>query len=260
MSAEENERFELANICWIGGKLIEISDNKVKDHCHITGKYRGAIHYSCNVNLEITKQISVISHNLKGHDSHLIFKEISKFNNLKVSVIPNRLEKYISFTTDKTLVFIDSMLFMNSSLDELVQNLTDEDFKYLSEEFTGEKLKLVKEKEIYPYECMNSFKRFNESKLFSSLKDCGINEIDYQEAINVWKVFKIKTLGEYLDLCLKTDVLLLCNVFERFIKTCLEYYSLDPSHYFSSPGLSWNAILKIAGIKLELNIYLLNKE
>ena len=258
MSAEENERFELTIICWICGKLIDVSDNKVRDHCHITGKYRGATHYSCNINLKITKKFPVIFHNLKGYDSHLIFKELSKFNNLKIPVIPNGLEKYMSFTMDKNLIFIDSMLFMNSSLDKLVKNLSDEDFKYLSEEFSGEQLKLVKEKGIYPYEYMNSFKRFKESKLldksifFSSLKDCGINEIEYQKAINVWKVFKIKTLRGYHDLYLKTDVLLLCDVFERFIKTCLEYCSLDPSHYFSSPGLSWDALLKMTGIKLEL--------
>ena len=146
---------------------------------------------------------------------------------------------------------------MNSSLDKLVKNLTDKDFLYLSEEFSSEKLKLVKEKGIYPYEYMNSFKKFKEIKLpdkdnfFSSLKDCGFNEKEYQRAINVWKVFEIKNLGEYHDLYWKTDILLLCGVFEKFIKTCLEYYCLDPSHYFSSPGPSWDAMLKMTGIKLE---------
>ena len=104
---------------------------------------------------------------------------------------------------------------------------------------------------------MNSFKRLKENKLpdknnfFSLLKDCDINEKKYQRAIKVWKVFKIKDLGEYHDLYLKTDVLLLCDVFEKFIKTCLEYYSLDPSHYFSSLGLSFNTMLKMTKIKLE---------
>ena len=87
---------------------------------------------------------------------------------------------------------------------------------------------------------------------FSSLKDCGINEKEYQRADDAWKVFKIKKLGEYHDLYLKTDVLLLCDVFENFIKICLKYYSLDPCHYFSSLGLSWDAMLKMTGIKLEL--------
>ena len=117
------------------GGLINF-DQKVRDHCHITGKYRGAAHWSCNINLKISKKVSVISHNLKGYDSHLIFKELSKFN-CKINVIPNGLEKYMSFTLNKNLVFIDSMLFMNSSLDKLVKNLSDEDFKYLSVKFSG---------------------------------------------------------------------------------------------------------------------------
>ena len=83
----------------------------------------------------------MIFHNLKGYDSHLIFKELSKFN-CNIHVIPNGLEKYMSFTLGKKIIFIDSMLLMNSSLDELVSNLND--FKYLSDVFKGEQLELVK--------------------------------------------------------------------------------------------------------------------
>ena len=99
---------------------------------------------------KINKKVPVIFHNLKGYDSHLIFKELSKFN-CRVSVIPNGLEKCMSFTLNKNLAFIDSMLFMNSSLDKVVKNLSAEDFKYLSEAFSGKKLKLVKKKGVYPY-------------------------------------------------------------------------------------------------------------
>ena len=182
---------------------------------------------------------------------------MSKFN-VKISVIPNGLEKYMAFAINKTLLFIDSMQFTNSSLDKLVKNLNDKDFKYLSEEFNDEQLKLVKEKRIYHYEYMNSFKGFsedellNKSKFLSSLKDSGVNEKEYEQAVNVWKVFKIKNFGEYQDLYLKTDVLLLVDMFEKFVESCLNYYRLDPCHYFSSLGLSWDAMLKMTGIKLEL--------
>ena len=84
-------------------------------------------------------------HNLRDYDSHLIIKEISKFD-VKVSVIPNGLEKYMAFTINTNLIFIDSMQFMNFSLNSLVKNLSDNGFKYLSEEFRGDLLKLVKEK------------------------------------------------------------------------------------------------------------------
>ena len=191
----------------------------------------------------MTKKIPVIFHNLRGYDSHLIIKEISKFD-VKVSVIPNGLEKYMSFTINTNLIFIDSMEFMNSSLDSLVKNLSNSDFKYLSEEFSSEFLKLVKEKGVYPYEYMVSFKKFSEdelpdrSRFFSSLKDFCISEKDYLKANNIWNLFKMNTVGDYHDLYLKTDVLLFVDVFEKFIKHCLDYYGLDPCHYFSSLGLS----------------------
>ena len=111
----------------------------------------------------------------------MIFNELSKFN-CKISVIPNGLENYMSFSLNRSIVFIDSMLLMNSSLDKLVKNLGDDDSKYLSEVFSGEKIELVKKKGIDPYEYFNSLKKFKENTLpdidtyFSSLKDCCVSE------------------------------------------------------------------------------------
>ena len=143
MSAEEEERFQLSNNCWICNKLFDDGDNKVRDHCHITGKYRGSAHWGCNINLKLTKRVPVIFHKLIDYASHSIMPEIGNFD-VKVSIILNELEKYMSFTINKNLVLIDIMQFMNSSLDSLVKNLSDNDSKYLSEEFSGEFLKLVK--------------------------------------------------------------------------------------------------------------------
>ena len=132
--------------------------------------------------------------------SHLIFKEVGKFD-VKVSVIPNGLEKYMAFTININLVFIDTMQFMNLSLYSLVKNLS---------KFSGELLELVKEKGVYAYEYMNSFKKFSEnklldiSKLFSSLKDECISEKDYRRDNNIWNVFKMNSVGDYHeDLYLK---------------------------------------------------------
>ena len=119
---------------------------------------------SCNINLQLTKQDPVIFHNLRGYDSHLIFCEINKFD-VKIDVILNRLEKYKTFFLNKNLVFIQSMQFMNSSRDKLVKNLSNNDFKYLTEEFGSDNLELLKQKDSYPYEHMDSFKRFGEEKL-----------------------------------------------------------------------------------------------
>ena len=117
----------MSNICWICNKLFDFGDDKVRDHCHVTGKYRGAAYWNCNISFKMTKKVPVIFHNLEGYDSHLIFEELSKFS-VKISVIPNGLEKYMAFTINRNLFFIDSIQFMKSSIDSFVKN---EDFKYI---------------------------------------------------------------------------------------------------------------------------------
>ena len=170
------------------------------------------------------------------------------------------------FFLDRNLVFIDSMEFMNSSLDKLTKNLSDKDFKYLVEEFGFKNLEILKQKDAYPYEYMNNFERFNEKKLparkyfFSSTKkgkidddgkisDGHISIKDYLTCEKIWNKFGMKNMGDYHDRYLKKDVLLLTDVFEKFIDTCLEFYELDPCHYFSAPGLSWDAMAKMTEIK-----------
>ena len=157
---------------------------------------------------------------------------------------------------------------MNSSFDKLVKNLSDEDFKYLVEEFGSENLELLKQKCDYPYQYRNSFERFNEEKLlarryfYSSTKDgkiCDDGKISsshisvkhYLRCEKIWDKFEIKNMGDYHNHYLKKDVLLLADVFGKFIDTCLKFSRLDPCHYFSSPGLSWDAMLKMTGVKLE---------
>ena len=164
MSEEEEHLFQQSNSCWICKKLIDNDEEKVRDHCHVTGKFRGAAHLDCNINFQLTKKVPVIFHNLRGYDSHLIFNELDKFD-VKISVIPNGLEKYMAFFWNKNLVFIDIKPFMNSSLDKLVKNLSDEDFKYLAEEFGSKNLELLRQKGDYSCEYMNSFERSNEEKL-----------------------------------------------------------------------------------------------
>ena len=204
MPAEDEERFQLSNMCRTCEKSFDGRDDKVRDHWHITRKYRRSAHWSCNINLELTIKIPVIFHNLRGYNSHLIIREIGKFD-VKVSFLPSELQKCIAFTINKNLVFIDSMQLVNSSLDSLVKNLLDNYFKYLSEQFSDDLLKLVKQKGVYPYEYMDSFKKFFENnlpdkcKFFSSLKDECISRKDYLHAINVWNVFKMSAMGDYHD-------------------------------------------------------------
>ena len=206
-------------------------------------------------------KIPVIFHNLRGYDSHFIMQEIGnigKEHDLETNCIPNNMEKYMAFMLGKHLIFLDSFQFMASSLERLAANLPKEAYIYTSKVFKGEKFNLMKQKGVYPYDYMDSVERFNDQQLpskdefYSILTDEGIRDEQYTHAQNVWDISKLKNMGEYHDLYLKSDILLLADIFENFRKTCLQYYNVDPAHYFTSPGLSWDAMLKMTGIKREL--------
>ena len=274
MTKDDENKFEKAKECHICNKKYTDEDTKVRDHCHITGNYRGSAHQECNLKLRVNPEqlkIPVIFHNQRGYDSHFIMQEIGEIvkNNtytkkngekcqMNINAIPNNMEKYMAFMLGNHLTFIDSFQFMSSSLEKLVSNLPKETLKYTSQRFKGDKFDLMIRKGVYPYDYMDSFKKFEDTVLptkdqfYSLLNDEHISYEDYQHAKNVWKMFSMKNMGEYHDLYLQSDILLLADVFENFRKTCLEYYKLDPCHYFTSPGLSWDAMLKMTDIKLEL--------
>ena len=265
------------NYCCLCEKIYKGNDDvkgkPVKSYDSYTGKFRGLAHEKCDEKMKITAntlRIPVFFHNLKGYDSHFIMQQIGalvdnhaqkdedgKEKRMGINVIPCNMEKYMAFMLGKHLTFLDSMQFMDSGLDNLVKNLPCEAIKYTKQEF-GEKFELVKRKGVYPYDYMDSFQRFEETELptqeqfYNLLNDSSISDEDYQHAQNVWKTFNMKNMGDYHDLYLKSDVLLLTDVFENFRKTCLEYYELDPAHYFTAPGLSWDAMLKMTSVKLDL--------
>ena len=227
LTKEDNEDFENSAKSWICDNDYIHTDVKVRDHCHITGKYRGSANRDCNINVKLNQKIPVVFHNLKSYDSHLIKQELDKFN-LKINVIPNGLEKYKSFSINNNLSFIDSFQFLSSSLDSLVKNLGKDDFKYLSQEFDNNVLYLVKQKRFYTYEYMSDFEKFNEQlrskeKFYSSLTCKKISDKEYKHVLNVWNKFEIKTM--------KCGVLLLPDVLEKFRNNNIKNYGLFPSHY-----------------------------
>ena len=273
ITKDDEDKFKKAKGCHICDKGYNEKDIRVRDHCHITGEYRGSAHQECNLLLRVDPdkiKIPVIFHNLRGYDSHFIMQEIGAIvkthtyknkkgeeKQMNINAIPNNMEKYMAFMLGNHLVFLDSFQFMSSGLDKLVSNLPKESFKYTSQIFKGKKLDLMSRKGVYPYDYMDSFDKFNEKlptkeDFYSILNDKHISNEDYQHAQNVWNTFKLINMGEYHDLYLKSDILLLADVFESFRRTCSEYYKLDPCHYFTSPGLSWDAMLKMTDIKLEL--------
>ena len=118
----------------------------VRDHCHITGIYRGSAHKNCNLKLQISAEkikITVIFHNLRGYDSHFIINElgelISEGQNISIDVIPCNSEKYVAFNIGKHLAFIESLQFMGSNLEKLAGNLSEERFIYTREYFPDER-------------------------------------------------------------------------------------------------------------------------
>lgn len=148
---------------------------------------------------------------------------------------------------------------MMVSLDKLVGSNPPEAFQITTRyEPVGERRKLLMRKGIYPYEHMDAWERFKEPQLppkedfYCKLSNEHISNDDYEHAQLVWKVFKCETLGYYHDIYNRTDVLLLADVFETFRKTSLRQYGLDPAHYYTSPGFSWDALLKTTGVELEL--------
>ena len=147
---------------------------------------------------------------------------------------------------------------MATSLEKLVNNLPKDDCINLGLYYSGDKFNLLARKGVYPYEYMDSLEKLKETALppkeafYSRLNDGSISDEDYAHAQNVWKTFKMKYFKDYHKLYNKVDVLLLADVFENFRNICVTNYELDPAHYYTAPGLAWDAALKVTDVSLEL--------
>ena len=154
---------------------------------------------------------------------------------------------------------MDSIKFMSSSLDSLVNNLARGGHEFFGfESYNDRQRELLIRKGIYPYEYMDSWDRLKETslpsieKFYSNPNMSGVSDGDYEHACSIWREFRIRNMGEYHNLYLRTDVVLLANVFESFRQVCLENYGLDPSHFYTASGLAWKACLKKTGVSLTL--------
>ena len=249
---------------------------KCRDHCHVTGKYRGAACDKCNLRMKVPRFVPVLFHNLEGYDSHLFVKSLG-LEEGDIKCIPKTDEKYISFSKnipmetflsddgkEKTICleirFLDSLKFTLKSLDALVKTLGKDDFRTLTSQMSVDfkSLELLKRKGVFPYEYMTDFSRLGATCLppkeafYSQLSDSHITDSDYAHAQNVWETFGCKSMKDYHDLYLETDVLLLADVMTEFRKTCKKAYGLEALHYYTSPGLAWDAMLKYTSIELDL--------
>ena len=417
LTDEEKESYENQKICHICEEEFSTDDkdkkyHKVRDHCHYTGKYRGAAHNNCNLRYKIPKEIPVVFHNGSTYDYHFIIKQLAREFKGDFECIGENTEKYITFSVPikkehdngkpsiYRLKLIDSCRFMQSSLSNLVDDLPeinnkgtknkftdsmrsmtdslsqsidkvleidnktsqnkfidnmrsmifsltqsidkvseidrkisqidkkkpdntftdsvrsminslsqsinkvseiDNDISQIDNKFTDNmrptissmsqsidkisgsnnkilqdelikkfpntyqlcnkdfnKFELLLRKGVYPCGYMDKWEKFKEESLpdkesfYSELNKEGITDEDYAHAQKVWNTFNIKNLGEYHDLYVQSDTLLLADVFENFKGKCIEMYELDPAQFLSAPGLAWQACLKKTQVKLEL--------
>ena len=267
LNKSEERMFQESRICHICEKEITKFDIKVRDHCHLFSHYRGASHLICNLNYQITKKIPVIMHNLKNFDSNIILRVLDRKYFKKVYVLPKSTEKYLSFTLDN-LKFIDSYQFLPTSLSNLVENLktsgsnmfkiTRKVFENVYGAIDNNDFNKVLQKSAYPYEYMDNFDKFNDEylpgidKFESSLNFSKISEDKYKNAIEIWNLFEFKNMRDFHNFYVLLDSCLLCDVFTVFRKKIMNFYGLDPLHYYSIPSLSWDCMLKFTKIKIEL--------
>ena len=312
LTKEEKINYNDQKVCYICKKEIDTIDMtkssslehkknyKVRDHCHYTGKYRGAAHNICNLRYKVPKEIPIVFHNGSIYDYHFIIKELVKEFEGNFECLGENAEKYITFSVpikkkieNKDLEitykikFIDSYRFMASSLSKLVDNLSEGihnnkcsdcgsnlDYIKITAERKNEKLilecynckqryikkfnkELVKRfastysfcnsdlnkfilllrKGVYPYEYIDNWERFNETSLpskesfYSKLNMEDIDDIDHRHGNNVFNKFKLNNLGDYHDLYVQSDTLILADVFENFRDMCLKEYELDAAHF-----------------------------
>lgn len=261
LNQEAEMYFRNAETCYICKNEFSIANHKVKDHCHITGLFRGAACNTCNLKCKLPDFLPILLHNLTNYDLHLFVKEFGS-DDREIQIIPHNEEKYISISKSISkkikLRFLDSFRFMPGSLENLGKNLSKEQFVHTQTFFTSDKVELLLRKGVYPYDYMSDESKCADTSLpskelfYSKLNESDISDSDYEHAENVWNSFNINNLGEYSDLYVKSDVLLLSDIFENFRELCMKTYNLDPVWYFTAPGLSWDAMLKITGVNIEL--------
>ena len=315
MTEENEEDFRNDNVCRFCEK--EISSDKIRDHCHLTGKYRGPAHNTCNINVTEKQSnfIPFIFHNFSNYDCHMFFKKLvdKKKDKVDFEIIPKTNEEYISVTYG-CIRFIDSYRFLSSGLDSLVKTLVDNSNKTLKDlkeeivdndeilnivtdigeynrtikelkkdysdkineleeallDYMGEddlkilktgfpdKWKYLTKKLAYPYEFFNCIEDYQKpvdnlkkEDFFSKLKNKCPDNDEIQRTMDIIERFNIKNGEELTEIYLKSDVLLLACVFEKFIKVSVNEFDINPLYCVSLPGYTWQCGLKYTGINLQ---------
>ena len=231
-------------------------------HQHLDGQYIGPACSRCNLamkfklatrpkkNKPATYEIPIFFHNLRGYDSHLLLEHFPPLTRQdRVNCIATNFEQFLTFSF-RGLKFVDSYQFLKAPLSTLAENLKksgEERFIPTKRHF-NKQFDLVTRKGVYCYSYMTSFEKFNQTELppiecfYNDLSETHITESDYEHAKDVWKAFNMTSMKQYHDTYLATDVLILSDVMTEFLRVCIKDYGLDPKHYVSLPGFSWDAM------------------
>lgn len=267
ISAEDLQVFNACTTCPKCNKPFDEKNKKVRDHCHISGKFRSALCSKCNFSHRLRRCVlPVIFHNFKGYDAHIIIKNgIGEMKNSKIHVIAQTREKFMSMNVripvDKTkkgktvyfdIKFMDSYQFMPASLASLVSNLKAlPQTQRLKSAYPNLTDDIITCKGIFPYAYFDSMDRLAETalptidKFKSDLTGEDCSSDDYSHAQEAWKKFDCKTFGDYMIAYLKLDVFLLADVFEEFRRVALNEDKLDPVHFVSLPAMSFKSAFKM---------------
>ena len=250
--------------CWLCEKEFKPKDVKenpvVKDHCHLTGNFRGLAHNNCNLNTRKahTSFVPILFHKFSGYDSHLIFEKLVNMatkKNIKINendIIAKSSENYIPVKVG-CLKFLDSYRVLDASLDKLSTTLKS----FPSLEKNGMEEDLFKRKLAYPYEKGKTFDscykplKLGREDYFSILKQ---SYPDFEDIIRTQAIIvkdKITNLKEITMLYLKIDVLLLTDIFQNYIDTCEKAYGINPIYSYSTPSFTWKVGLKMTGVTLD---------
>ena len=236
--------------------------DKVRDHCHLSGKFRYTLCSTCNLTrAKRPPEIHLFFHGLSNYDSHFIIQKLYNFSSTEIKIIPKNTEKYLSFSVG-CVHFKDSYQFLSESLAILVQYLMDkgpDHFVYVNKFIKDdEQRELLKQKGIFPYNYMKDVRVLRKKHLpkkeefFNDLTCQHITKDEYDFAQKVWDRFSCKTFQDYMEIYLLADCLLLCDVFENFRSNCLQQYNIDPCYYFSAPHFTFDAFLRHSSLTLEL--------
>lgn len=265
MSNDDNIAFEDANQCYICGEEFDTTHRnktKVRDHCHQTGKYQGAAHNICNLQRKENKSvIPLYSHNFTGYDSHLLVTAIRSDKQLhKISCMAQNMERFKTIQLN-SFVFLDSLAFLNASLDTLTCDLVSSGhaFPILSQMYPSQDDKtLLLRKGVFPYEFCTSIERLQKQQeipdidhFYSKLKESSISVADHEHANHVFRHFRCQNMVDYTILYVTLDVLLLAEAMSAFREKTFSAFRLDCAHYLSLPMLSFDIMLKFTKAKIE---------